>query len=502
MIENIKRLGTDTAIYGVSTIVGRFLTFILTPIYANILPQSDVGVVATVYSYIALLNVVYGYGMEGAFMKYTATLEIGDRKQNFTVPFLAVSCSSVVFSGLMMLGADRLASLTASTSSYALLVSYAGWIVAMDAIAIVPFAALRMQRKAKEFAAIRLAGIVVNVGCNLLFLITYDMGVEGIFVSNIISSGVTLLLLAPFIARNLAPGWNSHLFRELLRFGLPSVPAGLAAMMIQVINRPILEAFTDSATVGLYQANYRLGIFMMLIVSMFDFAWRPFFFSHAKDPDAPKLFARVLTYFILLTSGVFLVLSFFLEDLVRVPLFRGYSLLPSNYWQGIGIVPVILLGYMFLGVSNNVVAGIYIEKKTKHLPVITILGAVVNVLANVLLIPRAGIMGAAVATLLSYVVMALVTYLFVRRWYPVPYEFGRIGKIVVSGVVVYVLHFFLDAGGLDLLWKLLLVGLFGGLMFWMKFFEPAEIARLTRMLRRGTRDEPPPPPTGQIPDPS
>lgn len=497
MIENLKRLGTDTAIYGVSTIVGRFLTFILTPIYANILPQSDVGVVATVYSYIAFLNVVYGYGMEGAFMKYTSTLELGSRKQNFTVPFLAVLCSSAALSGLMMLGAGGVASLTTSPSSYAPIVSYAAWIVAMDAMAIVPFAALRMQRKAKQFAAIRLAGIVVNVGCNILFLVSYDMGVEGIFVSNIISSGLTLLLLVPTIVENFAPEWNGDLFRKLLRFGLPSVPAGLAAMMIQVIDRPILEAFTDNATVGLYQANYRLGIFMMLIVSMFDFAWRPFFFSHAKDPDAPRVFARILTYFILLTTSVFLVLSFFLDAVVRIPLFRGYSLLPSSYWQGIDIVPVVLLGYMFLGVSNNLVAGIYIEKKTQHLPTITILGAVVNVLVNVLLIPRAGIMGAAAATLLSYAVMALATYFLARRWYPVPYEFGRIGKIIVSAAVVFLMYLFVDAGSLALLWNLLLLVLFGALMYWMKFFEPAEISRLARLRRKGNAPLPP----QQTPDP-
>ena len=484
MIENIKRLGTDTAIYGVSTIVGRFLTFILTPIYANILPQSDVGVVATVFSYIAFLNVIYSYGMEGAFMKYTSTLELGSRKQTFTIPFLAVLVSSAVISGLMILQADRIGSLTTAPATYAPLVPYAAWIVALDAITIIPFAALRMSRKATQFAAIRLAGIVVNVACNLLFLIKYGMGLEGIFISNVISSGVTLILLAPTILSNIAPGWNGNLFRELIRFGLPSVPAGLAAMMIQVIDRPILEAFTDNATVGLYQANYRLGIFMMLIVSMFDFAWRPFFFSHAKDPDAPRLFARILTYFVLLMTGVFLVLSFFLEDIVRVPIFWGYSLLPSNYWQGITIVPVVLLGYMFLGVSNNVVAGIYIEKKTKHLPTITILGAVVNVMANVVLIPRAGIMGAAVATLISYAVMALVTYIVVRRLYPVPYEFGRIAKVIVAGSAVFALYLLINAGTFELTWKAVLLVSFGGLMYWMKFFEPSEIATLKRMLGR------------------
>src|SRR5262249_40570158 len=147
-----------------------------------------------------------------------------------------------------------------------------------------------------------------------------------------------------------------NLLRALLAFGVPTVPAGLAAMVIQVIDRPILESLTDSSTVGIYQANYRLGIFMMLIVSMFDFAWRPFFFSHAKDPDAKHLFAPFLTFFLLLMTLIFLLLFFFLDTIVRTPLFFGYSILPSPYWPGLSIVPVVLVAYMFLGLSNNFTA--------------------------------------------------------------------------------------------------------------------------------------------------
>ncbi|HCV43528.1 MAG TPA: hypothetical protein DGH68_08575 [Bacteroidetes bacterium] len=489
MFDKIKRLGTDTAIYGVSTVVGRFLTYILTPIYANVLPSSDVGIVATVFSYIAFLNVFFGYGMESAFMKYRSTLEIGSEKQNFTVPFFSLTVSSIVLAALMIWQRGNLAVLAGDPSTYVQLVQYVAVIVCLDTIAIVPFASLRLARKAKQFAAIKLTSIIVNVACNLLFLIKYHTGIEGIFYSNMISSAIVLVMLASTIVANLSIRWNAALYESLLRFGLPYIPAGIATMMIQVIDRPILLALTDESTVGIYQANYRLGIFMMLVVSMFDFAWRPFLLTHAKDPDAKQIFARVLTYFVLLMTGVLLVLSFFIEDIVKLPIFWRHSILPAEYWHGLAIVPVVLLGYLFLGVSNNFVAGIYIEKKTQHLPANTFIGAIINVAANFLLIPYMGIMGAALATLLSYAAMAVGLYFVVQRFYPIRYEFGRIGKIVLAGGVVFVLSYFVRWESFEILWKVALLVLFVALMYWMKFFEQSELRAIARSLTRQRGDE-------------
>jgi O-antigen/teichoic acid export membrane protein len=315
------------------------------------------------------------------------------------------------------------------------------------------------------------------------------MGVEGIFLSGVISSAVTLLLLLPTIAASWTLTWGGKLYEALLRFGLPTVPAGIAAMMIQVIDRPILEALTNKATVGIYQANYRLGIFMMLIVSMFDFAWRPFFFSHAREKEAPQLFARVMTYFLFLMMSVFLVLSLFLEDVVKLPVFWGHSILPASYWGGLSIVPVILLAYVFLGVSNNVVAGIYIEKKTKYLPLATFAGAGVNIAANYLLIPHIGMMGAAVATLLSYAIMAVMLYFVAQRFYAVPYESGRIYKIVASALIVFALSQLVQLGPLQIVWKFGLLILFGVLLYFLRFFDAMELKRIAAAFRRTERDD-------------
>jgi len=491
MFEQIKRLGTDTAIYGVSTILGRFLTFLLTPLYANILARDELGIVATVYAYIAFLNVLYGYGMESAFFKFTSTFEFGDRKQNFSVPFISVGMTSAVLSGVLAWQSGFFAGVINLSPLYRDIVTYAAWILLLDSLAIIPFASLRMARKVKRFATLKLINIGVNVACNVIFLVFFNMKVEGVFLSGVISSALTLTLLIPTILEHYSPRWSATLYAAMLKFGLPYVPAGIATMMIQVIDRPILESLTDKATVGLYQANYRLGIFMMLVVSMFDFAWRPFFLSNASEPGAKQLFARVLTYFVLLTSAIFLSVSFFIDDIVMVPIFFGRSLLPEPYWAGLTIVPLVLLAYMFLGMSNNMVAGIYIEKKTQYLPGITFVGAGVNVAVNFLLIPSLGIMGAAIATLLSYAVMAMVLYAVVQRIYPIQYEFGRIAKIAFAAAVVFGIHHLVVPGSFELAWELILLSLFAALMYWMKFFQPSELRRLTSLFVR--RASPPSP---------
>lgn len=483
MFEKIKRLGTETAIYGISTILGRFLNFFLVPIYTNVFPTSEYGIVAYVYSLIAFLTVVYGYGMESAYFKYSSTKEMGSDRQNFTTPFLSLLASSLVVSALLIFLAPSVASLVDLPPSHKAIVGYSALILLFDTIAVVPFASLRMEGKAMLFAVLKSVNIVVNVAANLILLLVFHTGIEGIFLSGLIASACTVIMLIPTIVRHFEPGFSLPLYRALLAFGLPYIPAGLATMMLQVVDRPVLRALTNDATVGVYQANYRLGIFMMLVVSMFDYAWRPFFLSNAREPDAKQLFARVLTYFVLFMSIIFLGLSFFLQYLVKMQIF-GRHLIHPDYWGGLPIVPVILLAYVFLGIYNNLVAGIYIEKKTQHLPYITIAGAITNVVANFLLIPSLGMMGAAIATLLSYAVMAGTLYVVVQRFYPVQYELLRLAKIAVALSVVFTLFVVVKVEGLHLVWEAFLLVLFGALMYGLKFFAPSELRGLRRIFLR------------------
>ncbi len=438
MLDKIKSLGADTAIYGLSTIIGRFLNFLLVPFYTNVLSTSDYGVVATIYSYIAFMNIIYMYGMESAFFKYASTKEIGDDKEIFSTPFMSVLITSLIFSGLIFFNSVRLAPIIEVPVKFAAALKYSSLMLMLDSLAVIPFASLRLQRKVKTFAAIKVTNIVVNVVANVVLLLKFHTGVLGIFMSGVIASSVTLLLLLPTILERLNLHFHRDLYKALLKFGLPYIPAGLGAMMVQVIDRPILLALTNESTVGIYQANYRLGIFMMLIVSMYDYAWRPFFLTHATEPNAKQMYSRILTYFTLFSAIVILLVSLYIDDLVKLRVFHRFIINPA-YWSGLGIVPIILIAYLFNGLYVNFMAGIYIEKKTSHLPYITGIGAAINVAANFLLIPKYGMFGAAWATFFAYAAMAIAIYLVSHRYYPVKYELGRLSKIGFAlGVVVTV----------------------------------------------------------------
>jgi O-antigen/teichoic acid export membrane protein len=437
LLDKIKSLGADTAVYGVSTMIGRFLNFLLVPFYTNVLSTSQYGVVATVYSYIAFMNIVYIYGMESAYFKYASTKEIGSDKQIFSTPFFSILLTSVIFSGIIILNTGHLAPLIEVPKQFEATIKYSAIILLLDSLSIIPFAALRLERKVKTFASIKLVNIVVNVTANVVLLLKYHTGVEGIFISGVIASAVTLVLLLPEILSKVSFSFIGKLYKSLLKFGLPYIPAGLAAMMVQVIDRPILLAMTNESTVGIYQANYRLGIFMMLVVSMYDYAWRPFFLTHANDPDAKQLFSKILTYFVFFSSILILLVSLYIDDVVKFKVFGRFIINPA-YWSGLGIVPIVLLGYLFNGIFVNLMAGIYIEKKTSHLPYITGIGAAINVVVNLLLIPKFGMFGAAWATFFAYAGMAIAIYIVSQKYYPVKYELVKLLKIGVAVSIVIV----------------------------------------------------------------
>lgn len=443
MLDKLKSLSKDTMIYGTSTIIGRFLNFLLVPIYTNIFLPGEFGIVANIYAYIAILNVFFTIGLESGYFKFASTLEVGSKKENFSHPFLGIFINAIILSGILYFFSRDFSYLFQIDPSRNILLKYTAVILFFDAIVLVPFAYLRLQHKPKQFAAIRVTNIVVNVICNLLLILVFHFGIESVFISNLIASALTFLLLSPIVLKNITFTYNKLLVKELIVFSLPYIPAGISSNIIQVINRPILTALTDDATVGIFQANYRLGIFMMLFVSMFEFAWRPFFLQNAKEPNAKEIFSKVMTLFVLATAFIFFILSLFIDNIAQLKLpFKGY-LIGKAYWGGLYIVPVILLSYLFYGMYINLMAGIYIEKKTKYLPYITGIAAVINIAFNFLLIPKINMMGCAIATLLSYIAMVIGIYLVSQKYYFIKYEVKKVITIFILLLVFYVVYLLL-----------------------------------------------------------
>ena len=460
MFQKLKELSKDTAIYGISTMVGRFLTFLLVPLYTNVFIKSDYGVVVNIYFFIAVMNVVFIYGMDSAFLKYSSKIKIGDKKDNFSTPYLSVIIVGVILFFTILLSKFNLAVILSIPSKYIYLLNYAAVILFVDALAVIPFIKLRLERKAKKFAAFKIINISVNVILNLYLILILKFDIEAILIANLIASILTYLLLFPSVIKNLRFRINRELFKSLLKFGLPYFPAGLGAMLIQGIDRPILGHLTNLGTVGVYSANYKLGIFMMLFVSMFQFAWQPFFLQNENEKNAKDIFSKVFTYFALAGSFVLVFISLFISDIIKINIF-GHSIIGSAYWGGLNIVPIILLGYLFYGFYFVFIAGIYIKEKSIYVLFIALGGALINILSNFILIPIYGMIGAALSTLASYLFMAAALLIVTQKFYKIKYEFFRVGKIFLGIFIIAIVYYWtLDSGEITITFKVLLALLF------------------------------------------
>ncbi|HLF20095.1 MAG TPA: oligosaccharide flippase family protein [Bacteroidota bacterium] len=486
MFDRILKLGKETAIYGLSTVVGRLLNFLLVPFYTNLLIPAEFGVIANVYAYIAFVVVVYGYGMEQTYMRFVSSIEIGDKPQNFSSPFFSLLGTSLAFSSAIHVCAPGIASLIDLNNDQAHIVQYAAWILCCDTIALIPFASFRMEHRAKVFAALKLTNIGLTLLLNVVFLLILGMKIEGVFLANLLASGTTCVISIWMVRASITLRFSSRLYKEILRFGLPLIPAGLAGVAMQVVDRPIIKALTNDATLGIYQANYRLGIFMMLVVGMFDYAWRPFFLNHANDPDAKQMFGKVLTYLSILLMSVFLVAAMLIEDVVRLQVMGKYLIHP-DYWPGLSIVPWTLLAYVFTGFYTMFVPGVYLEKKTYFIPFNSGFGAALKVALNYAFIPSFGLMGAAQATLWSYVVMAAGMFFISQRFYRIAIEWGKIMNVMLLALGLYALSTLLspDAGSLSGIFiKIAIVASYVVMLYLIRIVDKNEVDQLKAVLAR------------------
>ncbi len=487
MIEKLKELSKDTVIYGISTILGRFLGFLLVPFYTNIFPTAEYGIYTYLYTIIAFLNVVYIYGMDAAYMKFASVTDDEHKADVFSTPFIFITITSLLISSLILILKEPVNDLLNVPGEYSYLLYYILGILFLDTLALIPFANLRLERKAVKFATIKIINIVINLSLNILLILYFEMGIEAIFISNIVASAFSLIALIPDISTKIKITLRLDILKRMINFGIPYLPASLAAIMVQMIDVPILRELTNDSTVGVYRANYKLGIFMLLFVSMFQYAWQPFFLNNAKEKNAKEIFAKVLTLFVLVASLIWITVSLFIDDIAAIEFFNGKSLLGKDYLGGIYIVPVILFAYIFHGMYVNFQAGIYIEEKTKYFPYVTGLGAALNIASNLLLIPVWGMMGAAISTLISYFVMAVFLYFVSQKFYKNSYEFKRVIPnlllILITAVAYYSLYFnnMLTLGvKILLLAGFLILGFLSGILRKNEIFQALRIIRSKR----------------------
>ncbi|MEX1010987.1 MAG: polysaccharide biosynthesis C-terminal domain-containing protein [Balneolaceae bacterium] len=460
-MKKLQELFSDSLIYGISSVFARFVNYLLVPFHTDVFNPARYSVVGLVYAGIALLNVLFTMGMESAYLRYAK-----DRKEAphifKTLQLFLLGIATLLIALLWLLEPLALPLLNLDEQTAGIYLMMAG-ILWFDTLAIVPFAELRLVRRSWLFAALKSIHVLLNLTLNFWLILSQGYGIEAVFISNLAASVLVTVLIWLFTLPMMRGSWNRYWMKKAFSFGWPFIPAGVGYAINEMLDRFFLNAMSPDAVhslygvqytpediVGIYNACYKAAVFMLLLIQMFRMAWQPFFMRNSDDPEAKQLFARVFVCFNLFAAALYLLVGLFIQEIVaiRVPILDA-TLIGSSYWIGLEIVPVLLLAYWFHGWYINFSAGIFISEKTSILPGIMLTGAAITIVANLILVPMAGMTGAAWATLLSYGTMALLLYHYSSKGFDVPYRIApSLGLMTVSAALVWGAPYLASAAGL------------------------------------------------------
>jgi O-antigen/teichoic acid export membrane protein len=487
MFDSIKRLTSHSAVYGISTILGRAISFLLLPLYTHYLPKADYGVVTVVLAWLGIMTIISTYGVDAAFLRYYILADKDDEKRAiFNTGFWSI----LLMAATIMLGGYLLASPLSiwilDSADYRYIIILMAGILFLDSMVIIPFLLLRAEERSTLFVVLKIANVIVNFVTTYWLVVKLGRGLQGVFESNLISSAFTFVTVLPVAMRHLRPSMRRAVYMDLLKFGLPYLPSTLSVYLVDVIDRFILQHLTDLGTVGLYGAGCKLGMLMNLFVAAFRFAWHPFFLSASKEPNAKPLFARIFTLFMLVCAVCFLGASLFINELVHFHI-GAKTLFGEEYWKSTSVVPAVLLAYIFWGAYVNFIIGVHLEKKTGYLPFITGLGLAVKVTATYTLVPLLGMNGAALGTTLAYLAMAVTLHFVAQRIYYIPYEWRRFAKLVLVTATVFILGYWIWTAPWQ---KAVLLLAFPATLFLVGFFEKGEMKRVSALFSKRSAQQP------------
>lgn len=452
----LKKLASQTAIYGLPTIVGRLLNYFLTPLYTYLFTTSEFGDVTSAYAYVSFLLVLLTYGMETSLFRFSQTET--EKENVYATALVSLFVTSAVFIVVTSFFAHPIAE-TLKFSGHPEYVIWFAIILGCDALAAIPFARLRLQNKAKRFAWIRSLNIGINIGLNLFFIVfcksVYEapesafkpfvemiynpaIGIGYIFISNLFASVITLFLLSPEM---ISVKWkvDARIWKQMMRYGIPLLIAGLAGMANETLDRVLIphllpEEIAKSQN-GIYGACYKVAIIMTIFIQAFRFAAEPFFFNHSKEVDSKITNALIMKYFVIICSVIFLGTMMNME---WIQYFVG-----EKFREGLGVVPILLLANLFLGIFINQSIWYKLTGKTGYGAMLTIFGATITIALNVLWIPKYGYMGSAWATLICYTSMMVVSYFLGNKHYPVDYDLKRILGYLGISLTLYFISVFI-----------------------------------------------------------
>lgn len=463
-------------IYGVPSIVGRFLNLLLTPIYTYTFLESEYGILGNLLAYVAFFQVFLTYGMETAYFRFASR----SNKPNevFGTSMVSLSVTSFVFVVFILLFSKDLSG-WAGYSNQHLFVVWMGITVALDAVTAIPFAKLRLEQRPIRFAIFKVINIGINIVLNLFwillcpkiiahnpdsvlrFLYNPEIGIGYAFLSYLIASLVTLLLFLPdFGFKKIAFKWD--LLKEMLSYGWPILVVGIAGMVTLNIDKILIPQLIGNGKdpmyeVGVYAACGKLAILMTLFIQAFRFSFEPFLFSHYKNEDSKKVYSLIMNYFVIFGLLIFIGVIFYIDIL-------KYFIGPqkSGYHEALKIVPWLLMGNLFLGIFYTQSLWYKLTDQTGYGAAFSVVGGIITLIINIIFIPKMGYLASAIGFFVSTLIITIVSYWYGQKYFPVNYDLKKIGLYFLVAMSLYGLETAVSFVNIfvDYIFKTLLFSLF------------------------------------------
>lgn len=469
----MKSLAKDTAIYGVSSIIGKFLNWLLVPLYTHVLASSaDYGVVTNLYSWTALLLVILTYGMETGFFRF-ANKEGNNPDVVYSTSMISVGFTSLIFAVWCVLCSPQI-SRWLDYPNYPEYIWMLGLSVALDAFASIPFAYLRYLKRPFKFAGYKLLFVFLNIFFNLFFLVVCpwlmkhaphtvawffnpNYGVGYVFVSNILATSIQTAFLAPYIFA-VKFKLDKILLRKILGYSLPLLVLGIAGIMNQTLDKILfpflLKGKEGASQLGIYGATSKIALVMLMFTQAFRYAYEPFVFAQKKDANSLVAYSDAMKYFIIFSWLIFLGMVLYID------IFK--FIIGRDYWSGLEVVPLVLVSFIFQGIYFNLSVWYKLTDKTMYGAWFSLIGTIIIVVGNVLLVPKYSYMGSAWAAFACYFVVMLISYIFGQKYFPINYQLKIIGKYTLLALAIFALGWYVNFHhrAINFLFHTVLIGIY------------------------------------------
>ncbi len=476
MLNTLKDIVKHSFIYGLGSLLSKFLGVILLPIYTRFLTPADYGILSLLVITGSITGIIVKLGLNSALFREIIYHESEKAKALSTTLYFLI-LESAIFFGILVFFSSSISKLIFRSIEQSELLKFIFITRFLDTFRIIAMTKLRIGNRSKAYATLSVINFLIGVLLNIYFIVILRRGVEGLVIAGLIGSSFFTIISLFIMWNNLKVSFSPQILKRMLRFGVPLVPVGLSSYLMTSADRYFLQHFSTTTEVGLYSIGYKIGLIMSLIVQSFQLAWPSKKFEIAKQPNAESNLSKILTYYLFSMGFIGLAISLFSREIL-------FIMTTPEFYKAYIVVPLIVLSYIFYGMRFITNIALAVQNKMKYVPPIIIGSAGLNLYFNYLLIPRYGMMGAAIATIISYLVLVIVqTVVNLHFWY-IPYEYKRLLKIIIIWIGTYGIGFIIELPTiwLNLTFKLVLLLLFPLILYFLHFFEPQEIKAIKKIV--------------------